>query len=131
VAEVDHGHVELELWSDYTNATLIAADQPLPRIPPLRVGTGVHFEGQPWTAFLRGRRILAQERVAPNEEPTDGYTLLDASVGYRRVLGGVLHEITLSGQNLLDREARSHVSLLKEFAPLPGRDIRLAYRVAF
>ena len=131
VADFGDGHVELEFWSDYTRATLAATDEPLPRIPPMRIGTGVHFEGQPWTAFVRGRRVLAQERVAPNEEPTGGYTLVDASVGYRRVLGGVLHELTLSGQNLLDREARSHVSLLKEFAPLPGRDLRLTYRVAF
>ena len=131
LAEVGNGHVELELWSDYTRGTLQSPEQPLPRIPPLRIGTGLHYEGTPFTAFLRGRRVLDQDRVAPNEEATPGYTMLEASVGYRRVLGGLLHEITLTGQNLLNQEARNHISLLKEFAPLPGRDIRLAYRVAF
>ena len=124
-------HFELELFSDYTRATLLDPDEPLPRIPPLRWGTGLHYEGTPWTAILRYRRATGQDRVAPNEETTDGYSMVDATLGYRVLWGDILHELTLSGRNLLDEEARNHISLLKEFAPLPGRDIRLTYRLVF
>ena len=41
------------------------------------------------------------------------------------------HEILLRGTNLTDEEARNHVSVLKDTVPLPGRDIRLTYRLMF
>jgi iron complex outermembrane receptor protein len=69
--------------------------------------------------------------VAPLEEETDGYTMLDVSVGYRLFTGGVTHDFVLRGSNLTDQEARNHTSFLKEMAPLPGREIRFMYRVYF
>lgn len=39
--------------------------------------------------------------------------------------------LALSGNNLFDVEARRSTSLLKDFAPLAGRDIRLTARVNF
>ena len=33
--------------------------------------------------------------------------------------------------NLTDEEARNHVSYLKDFVPLPGRDVRVLLRVGF
>ena len=36
---------------------------------------------------------------------------------------------TLSANNLFDVEARRHASLLKDYAPLSGRDIRLTVRL--
>jgi iron complex outermembrane receptor protein len=42
-------------------------------------------------------------------------------------------ELTLSlqGNNLFDVDARRSTSLLKDFAPLGGRDVRLSARIAF
>jgi iron complex outermembrane receptor protein len=34
-------------------------------------------------------------------------------------------------QNLGNREARDHASFLKEFAPLPGRSVRVGLRLTF
>lgn len=124
-------HIVGELWSDYVWTELTANDQPLPRIPPLRVGTGIRYEGPPWNGAVRVTRVAEQDRVASLEEPTSGYTMLAAEVGYRLLLDGWLHELVLQGRNLTDTEARNHVSLLKEMAPLPGRDFRLMYRVSF
>ena len=45
--------------------------------------------------------------------------------------GWAVHEIVLQGRNLTDADARTHVSLLKETVPLPGRDLRIMYRVSF
>ena len=57
--------------------------------------------------------------------------MLDASAGYRFFAGGLTHEISLVGTNLTDEEARNSVSFIKDQAPLPGRDIRLVYRLSF
>ena len=69
--------------------------------------------------------------MAPLEEETDGYTLLDASFGYRIFSGDLVHDLVLQGTNLTDQEARPHTSFLKELAPLPGREVRLMYRIYF
>jgi iron complex outermembrane receptor protein len=39
--------------------------------------------------------------------------------------------LSLVGNNLFDVDARRSTSLLKDFAPLAGRDIRLSARVNF
>lgn len=124
-------HLDLELFADYVRATLTDRDEPLPRIPPLRFGGGFRYEGAPWRANVGVRRVAEQDRVAAFEDPTPGYTTVDASVGYRLFHGGLVHELALSGRNLGDTDARNHTSLLKGVAPLPGRDIQLMYRVAF
>lgn len=130
---LDRGSQELawEVSSDYVRAELSDSDEPLPRIPPLRLGTALRYDGAPWFASLGVQRATEQDRTAPNETVTDGYTMVDASVGYRLFHGGLLHEISLKGSNLGDVDARNHVSLLKNAAPLPGRGVRLMYRLVF
>ena len=58
--------------------------------------------------------------------------MVNAHVGYRLPVGKVmLHEFLLRGTNLTDEEARNSVSRLKDFVPLPGRDLSLVYRLIF
>ena len=66
--------------------------------------------------------------------PTASYTMVNAHVGYRLPTGGtrgLMHEFLLRLTNLTDEEARNSVSRLKDFVPLPGRDVGLAYRLIF
>ena len=46
---------------------------------------------------------------------------------------GDRHGLTIFflGRNLLDQEARVHTSFIKEFAPLPGVDLRAGFRFDF
>ncbi len=124
-------HLLVEGWGDYVRAELTDLDQNIPRIPPLRVGTGLRYDG----GILRGdigiTRVADQNRVAPLEEETAGYTMLDASVGYRLFTGEVVHDFVLQATNLTNEEARLHTSFIKELAPLPGREIKLIYKVYF
>jgi iron complex outermembrane receptor protein len=76
-------------------------------------------------------RVTTQDRVAPLEEETQGYSMLDMSLGYRLFTGAVTHDFVLRGTNLADQEARNHTSFLKELAPLPGRELRFMYRIYF
>lgn len=124
-------HLALTGFSDYVRAEATDTDSPLPRIPPLRWGVGARWELGPLRLVAEVRRTTEQDRVAEFETPTTGYTMLNASAGYAFFTGSVGHEVTLRGSNLTDEEARNHVSLLKDLAPLPGRDIRLTWRVMF
>lgn len=132
--ELVHGedrHLELDLSTDWVRAELVDSGDALPRIPPLRFGAGLSWRQGAWSARAGVRRFERQDRVAPFESETDGYTLVEASVGWRFFLGATVHDLLLSGTNLTDEEARVHTSFLKEQAPLPGRDLRLSWRVAF
>lgn len=131
VARPGDGRLLVEGQADYVRAEILARDEPLPRIPPLRYGGGLRWTSRAWSARSSWLRTTAQDRVAPAEETTGGYHTVDASLGYRFATGLLGHGITLSGSNLTNELARSHVSFLKDVAPLPGREVRLTYRLSF
>ena len=124
-------HLLVEGWGDYVRAELKETGEALPRIPPLRLGSRLRYNGGTIRADLGLTTITSQERVGPLEEETEGYSMLDMSVGYRLFSGRLTHDFLIRGSNLTDQEARNHTSFLKELAPLPGREIRFMYRVYF
>ncbi|HUG54768.1 MAG TPA: TonB-dependent receptor [Vicinamibacteria bacterium] len=124
-------HLDLELMGDFVRAELRDTGEPLPRIPPSRLGAGLHYHAEHWDGRVEVRHAADQDRVSRFESPTAGYTLLNASVGYRLFAGGTILDFILRGTNLADEEARVHTSFLKDLAPLPGRDVRLVVRVTF
>lgn len=128
---VEPHHLELELLADFVRAELRETGQPLPRISPYRYGLALRYQGSHLFARAEVRRVEEQDQVAAFETPTPGHTLVHAAVGYRFFLGDTVHDLVLSGRNLTDELALNHVSFLKEMAPLPGRDLRLTWRVAF
>lgn len=106
---------------------------PPARIPPSSATARLAYDGPRLDGRLELRRVAGQDRVAAFELPTDGYSLLNAFLGYRLYTddsddGGLT--VYLDARNLTDEEAREHVSFLKDLAPLPGRNIRagLAFR---
>ncbi len=124
-------HLGITGSSDYVHAEQTGTGMPLPFIPPLRWSVGALWEYGQWRATLDLRRTEEQTRVSEYETPTEGYTMLDASVSYAMITGALGHQITLGGTNLTNVNARNHVSLLKDVAPLPGLDVRLTYRLMF
>lgn len=104
----------------------------LPRIAPSRIGGELRWAGGPWRASLGAIRHARQDDVAEFEDPTPGYTLVNASLAWHLdTPGGNAWELFVDGRNLLDEEARSHTSFLKDLAPLPGRGITAGVRVFF
>jgi len=125
-------HLDLELTTDYVRASLRGGDEsPLPRIPPFRYGAALHYGDTHLDGRVELRGSAAQERVGEQELPTDGYTFLNASLGYRFFVGHRILQLRVQATNLTDAEGRNHVSFLKDVAPLPGRDIRGSLRVLF
>lgn len=112
--------------------TELANDGNLPRIAPPRVGVSLAWTLDGWRASLGAVRYQRQDDVAANEEPSPGYTLVDAHLAYRWDRGdGNSWEVFLDGTNLGDEEARPHTSLLRDYAPLPGRAVAFGVRVWF
>jgi iron complex outermembrane receptor protein len=119
-----------EIVTDAVRAT-IKNFGPAPLIPPLRViGALTGSHGQ-----LDGRieveRDFAHNRTAPIETNTPGFTLVNASLDYHPFAANPELTLSLQGNNLFDVDARRSTSILKDYAPLAGRDIRLSARVSF
>ncbi|MEO5702647.1 MAG: TonB-dependent receptor [Gammaproteobacteria bacterium] len=103
----------------------------LPRITPLRLGVGADYGRGPWQIGMSLTHITEQNKVADLETETNGYTLLEADLGYTLKAGKSNTTLFLQGRNLLDEEARVHTSFLKDVAPLPGRAIVVGVRTHF
>lgn len=129
VADVGGGEVDLRLFADYVEGELDTGEH-LPRLPPLRYGARLQYHDDRLAAGLEATRYDRQTKVAPFEEPTAGYTMVNADLQWRFEAAGGL-ELFLRGANLLDEEARKHTSLVKDIAPLPGRNYTLGLRGRF
>ena len=134
----------IDATATYTRASRIEdGDDPLPYIPPLNGEIDLRYDHDSVFATIGLEAAAAQNRV-PNPVPipgtdqqatpqstTDGYGLLNASIGYRFGVQNTRHTLTLNGHNLTDSTWRNHLSRTKEVAPEPGRNLRLTYRVGF
>lgn len=77
-------------------------------------------------------RYFKQDKTAPFETETAGYTLVDAHFAW------TFHddnrsqwEAFVDGNNLTNQTARPATSLFKDVAPLPGRNISVGLRAYF
>lgn len=104
----------------------------LPRISPARVGADLRWAKDGWRASVGAVRYSSQKDTAQNEEPTNGYTLVDAHLAYRWDRSDSnSYEVFVDGSNLTNREVRPHTSLLRDYAPLPGRGVAFGIRAYF
>jgi iron complex outermembrane receptor protein len=73
-----------------------------------------------------------QNKAAPDETTTSGYTLLDLSIGGSIKIRNQLLSISISANNLFDKKYMDHLSTLKEVGLFnPGRNLTLNVRVPF
>ena len=118
--------------ADYVDGRRITnGKEYLPFIQPLRFSANIEYDfGKGWIG-AKMVNAAAQNRVAPEEEATEGYTLLGLSAGYRITALG-RHIIILRVENLLNQKYRDHLSRIEDRNfPMPGRNITLAYRWFF
>lgn len=130
IAELDSGHYDLRLLADRVRGRLTDGGD-LPRIPQSRVGAELRWHQGPWRAHLGGTHYFEQKRVAEFETTSDDFTLWQAGLTYAFRAGDTDLEVYLEGRNLGNAEARVHTSLLKDRAPLPGRNATLGVRMVF
>ncbi|UXI67084.1 TonB-dependent receptor [Tahibacter amnicola] len=131
LGEAAGGHYDWRVWGDLVRARLDDGT-PLPRIAPARLGTELKWSADAWRASLGIVRYRKQDRTAPLETPTDGFTLVNAHVSYTLETGDTTSwEIFADGTNLGNQEARLSTSYIKDAVPLPGRAISFGVRAFF
>ncbi|HEX2804308.1 MAG TPA: TonB-dependent receptor [Sphingomicrobium sp.] len=119
-----------ELVADAVRAT-IKGFGPAPQIPPFRVLAALTGSRGQVDGRLEVERVWAQDRTAPVETRTPGYTMVNAALDWHPFAANPELTLSLQGHNLFDIDARRHTSLLKDYAPLAGRDVRISARVSF
>jgi len=119
------------LFADTSRGRLENAGN-LPLQPASRFGVDVNYRQGPWRGGASLLRALRQDRLASFEtSATPGYTQLDANLSYTQSLGR--YDVTwfLLARNLLNQDIRLSTSVLKDQAPLPGRNLIVGVRTAF
>ena len=116
--------------ADYVRATIDGVG-PAPRIPPLRLLGGIEAQSELVDGRIEVEWVSDQDRIAAFETPTDGYTMVNASLAFHPFGDDNDSSIVLSANNIFDVDARRHASFLKDYAPLAGRDLRISARVTF
>ena len=109
----------------------------VPRITPMRLGGGLFYRDSNWLVRVSLIHALAQNDIAVNETPTDGYNLLKGELSYTQKIANAQarmpREVTLGivGNNLLNEDIRNHVSYTKNEVLMPGASVRAFANVKF
>ena len=123
--------VDLNFKTDYVYARNRDTGDPLPLLPPFRIGTGATLY---WDAFTADVSMLWARKQTDTPEfilATDGYVMLDAGASYQVATGLATIDLFVRGVNLLDQDARVSTSPLKDVAPLPGVGALGGFRLRF
>ncbi len=116
----------LRIWADSVRAKLDDSGD-VPRMPPARIGATLVYENENWYSSLAWMQAADQDRPGENQEATEGYTKVDAYLGYQLDNWNIYARVN----NLLDEEIRNSTSFLREIAPEPGRSAILGVTYHF
>ncbi|MGH6781894.1 MAG: TonB-dependent receptor, partial [Sphingomonadaceae bacterium] len=130
LAHIGRTPIVADALADYVRAKIKGAG-PVPRIPPLRLLGGIEAQAEKITGRVEVEWTDDQKRVTDFETPTEGYTMVNASLSFKPFGGANPTSITLSANNIFNVVARRHASFLKDYAPLAGRDFRITTRINF
>jgi len=130
LADNDSGAWDLRVFGDTVRARLKDGGN-LPRIAPARYGAQLRWDANNWRVALGATRYQKQDKVAAEETPTAGYTMVDAHLAYHVDAGATAWEVFLDGNNLTNQDARVHTSFLKDDVMLPGRNASFGVRLFF
>lgn len=125
--------LDLDGTLDTMRATNEATQQPLPRIPPVRLTLGLNWRMGDWMARVEGTHAAAQDRVPTDDPATPGYTLVNLSASYRLRLSGADGLAFLRINNIGNELAYNATSIatVRPLAPLPGRGVMVGLRLNF
>lgn len=123
-------NLDLLVRGDYVHARDKRNNDYLPRIAPLRLGAGLQYQLNGFSARLDVLRAFKQNNTADNELKTDGYTNVSALLAYKLPVK-FNAELFARANNLLNDEIREHASFLKDIAPAGERSLLVGVRADF
>lgn len=123
-------HLRAGLGLDYVRGRERGGEEHnLPFIPPLKSQISMMHDNGTWWGGTRVGIAATQNKIAPNEDSTDGYYLVGLDAGYRFGHGVTL---ALRADNLLNERYRDHLSRVEDRNnPMPGRNINVMLRWDF
>ena len=128
LGEVD---IHLDGQFDFVEADLDrGGNDELPRLPPSSFLFGIDARSETFDFRTEVEVYGEVNNVSTGELPTDGYAFWNAYLTVRPFENKNL-SFDIRATNLTDSEGRQHTSFLKDLLPLPGRNIRAAFRAAF
>jgi iron complex outermembrane receptor protein len=124
-------HLNTSILVDYVEAKKRDVDEYLPFIPPLRGIIGIEYRTSKYNFGAEIKLVSSQNKVAPDETRTPGYGIINLHFGLRFPFARFAHEINLNIENLTNKTYYDHLSRIKSFAPMPGRNVSLIYHLLF
>ncbi|HUI31925.1 MAG TPA: TonB-dependent receptor [Candidatus Acidoferrales bacterium] len=121
----------LQCQADYVNAEDTRNNVPLPFTPPLRGLFKMIYQDNTYSATLEWRLAASQKRLGVGDTYTAGYGVVNIGAGLRLTQEGLIHNISLHCDNLLNQVYRDNLSVIKDFIPQPGRGFQLNYDLEF
>ncbi|MBC7499015.1 MAG: TonB-dependent receptor [Herminiimonas sp.] len=123
--------LSLRAFADTSRGSLDAAGS-LPLQPATRFGIDAGYTKGAWRSGIALLHAQKQERLAIFETTaTPSYTRLDANLSYTQRLPSLQLIWFASAKNLLNEDIRLSTSVLKDIAPLPGRNLTVGVRAGF
>ena len=127
-------NLHLELVSEYVANYNLETELPLPFTPPFSTLLGIEYRVPKLTKALGNsfvnfgtRFTAAQNRVDRNEQPTDGYILLNFGFGTEFYIGKQQLDFLFNIQNLLDTRYMNHLSRYRWLnLPEQGRNVSIS-----
>ncbi len=119
------------LISDFVRGKNQTANENLPQIPPFRFSVEARYTSHNYWYGAVWKLASEQNKVAVNEELTPGYGLIDIYCGLKLYTDRFAHIFSLKVENLLDQPYKDHLSAIKDFTFMPGRNISFRYKFVF
>lgn len=113
---------------DFVNAKLKEGEnRHLPRTPPASLRSGVQWYLDRWEVETSFHHFFEQDNVAANESTSDAFTTLNAYIAYTMQWRKSEATFQLKANNVLNEYGVNHTSYLKDFSPVPGRNIEASF----
>ncbi len=116
---------------DYVRGQLKYGGENLPRIPPMRFSIEQRYTTDEYWFGVVLKLVSDQNKTSQKEDPTKGYGLVDLYTGTKFLTGEFIHMLNLRIDNLFDQSYKEHLSAIKDFAFMPGRNIQINYKFLF
>jgi len=117
--------------ADYVRAKNSRTKENLPQIPPFRFSLETRYTVDHFWVGFNAKAVASQKNISTNETPTGGYFLVDLYGGVKFFSSRFAHSISLKVDNIFDRAYKDHLSAIKDFTLMPGRNISLSYKFLF
>lgn len=124
-------NLSFTVMMDHVRGIIRDTKENLPQMPPLRFSIEQrYFTDNYWFGY-QWKLASEQNKTAVQEIPTKGYGIVDVYCGVKILTGKFFHVFSLKIENLLDQPYKDHLSSIKNFAYMPGRNVQISYKFLF